>query len=487
MEENTNKTEEEITETEDTVTEVVETEEPVAEIVEASDEKQVMEVVETKEPVTEVVETEKPVSEIVETSAETITIPKKMKGKVKNKFLRFLRRFLLSFCIIFTLLAFVVVCVFPVQVGDLIASAYLIAKMYPGYYSADDVVSGMVKGFVEGVGNKYTIYYTPEEYAAMKTYNSGYTSGIGVTIIMVTDSSQYGADYVGTLHVEEVNKGSGAELAGIQTNDFILKVEDYYISDIGQNVAVGLIRGDVGTKVNLTIRRPNADYSSYEDINITAQRTASIEKDIVYGGILREELSNGNTIGYIAISYFANNSASQFNEVFDTVMLENPEALILDLRDNPGGDVENLGIIARHFVPDGVLMTLKANTQDQIFTVVNSNMVNIPVFVLINENSASASEILAGAIRDYGTGTLIGTTTYGKGSVQGLFEFPSGGGLRITEGKYYLPNGECIDGVGVKPDNYIEQISDEEDTQLTYAIGLINKFYKSLAANMKIS
>jgi len=213
-----------------------------------------------------------------------------------------------------------------------------------------------------------------------------------------------------------------------------------------------MIRGEPDTFVKLLIAREGE-----EDKEYSVKRSTTIPVQTVQAGFLREEYVPGYRIAYIFIDYFAGNSGEMFGELLDELLEDGAQALIIDLRFNGGGDVAATAKIAGRLLPNGELMRLVLRQEEQIFRIQDADPVKIPYVLLVNGGSASASEILAGVVQDNEAGLLVGTRTYGKGSVQSLYNLPTGSGLRVTEGKYYLPGGRCIDGEGILPDYVVEK------------------------------
>lgn len=322
----------------------------------------------------------------------------------------------------------------------------------------------MYTGLVAGVGDPYTYYLSADSLAEQVEKNSGHFVGIGVEIYAGDD---------GYIVVSSVTPGGPAEAAGILAEDKITEVDGESI--IGKTAAdvSALVKGEEGTDVTLTIFRE----STGEVLEKTVTR-----QDIQVQTVSWRMMDDN--IGYISITNFRENTYNQFKEALDTLEAEGMEKLVLDLRNNTGGLVKSAHEIGEELLPEGIMvytMDKEGNREDTLCDDVYND---VPMVVLVNGNSASAAEILAGAIQDTGRGELIGTTTFGKGLVQRLFTLPDGSGLNVTIQKYYTPNGTSIHGVGITPDyevelpeEYAQQtiIPAEADTQLQKAVEVLSE------------
>lgn len=322
----------------------------------------------------------------------------------------------------------------------------------------------MYTGLVAGVGDPYTYYLSADSLAEQVEKNSGHFVGIGVEIYAGDD---------GYIVVSSVTPGGPAEAAGILTEDKITEVDGESITGKTAADVSALVKGEEGTDVTLTIFRE----STGEVLEKTVTR-----QDIQVQTVSWRMMDDN--IGYISITNFRENTYSQFKEALDTLEAEGMEKLVLDLRNNTGGLVKSAHEIGEELLPEGIMvytMDKEGNREDTLCDDVYND---VPLVVLVNGNSASAAEILAGAIQDTGRGELIGTTTFGKGLVQRLFTLPDGSGLNVTIQKYYTPNGTSIHGVGITPDYEVElpeeyaqqtNIPAEADTQLQKAVEVLSE------------
>lgn len=322
----------------------------------------------------------------------------------------------------------------------------------------------MYTGLVAGVGDPYTYYLSADSLAEQVEKNSGHFVGIGVEI--------YAGDDV-YIVVSSVTPGGPAEAAGILAEDKITEVDGESITGKTAADVSALVKGEEGTDVTLTIFRE----STGEVLEKTVTR-----QDIQVQTVSWRMMDDN--IGYISITNFRENTYNQFKEALDTLEAEGMEKLVLDLRNNTGGLVKSAHEIGEELLPEGIMvytMDKEGNREDTLCDDVYND---VPMVVLVNGNSASAAEILAGAIQDTGRGELIGTTTFGKGLVQRLFTLPDGSGLNVTIQKYYTPNGTSIHGVGITPDYEVElqeeyaqqtNIPAEADTQLQKAVEVLSE------------
>jgi len=372
---------------------------------------------------------------------------------------------LMAFCILVTGSVGALAIAYPRQVSDFIEVMYHVKQDFLEPVTFGTLLDGATMGITEAVKDSHTYYLDPESNRLMMLSNMGQTGGIGVTIDGMKESED-------RLIIREITPDSGAKAAGLKPGDAILRVDDSWIKDLTVDQAIAMVRGEPDTTVRLLIHREGE-----EDKEYVVKRSIMLNVETVIGGVLKDDYLPGHDIGYIAIGSFAQNSSDMFEEILTQLEQENIEALVIDLRNNGGGDVGATTKIAARLLPDGELIRLvMRGGVSESFQIKNSNQIKVPVVVLVNGGSASASEILSGAIQDGKAGILVGTRTYGKGSVQNVYNLLTGSGLRVTEGKYLLPSGRSIDGTGIDPD-YIVEADDtgETDPQLNKAAELLGE------------
>ena len=301
----------------------------------------------------------------------------------------------------------------------------------------DVMLDGAYHGIVNSLGDKYAAYYNQEEYADFLESSLGSYVGIGVTVSL--DEEGRGA------HVEDVNPSGGAYTAGIQVGDIIIGAEDFDFAGLSLDEIVSHIRGDEGTKVNVTYLRDGE------------KNTVTIERKRLSTITCRSGMLEGN-VGYICLSGFEGTTTGQFKEALENLRAQGMTALVLDLRDNPGGRVDVVTAIADELLPDGLVMYMedKDGNRESYYSSDEIGDFDLPLVVLVNGNSASASELLSGAIQARGAGILVGTRTFGKGIVQTTVPFFDMTALKVTTDKYFLPDDRCIHGEGVEPDYVVE-------------------------------
>jgi len=372
---------------------------------------------------------------------------------------------LLAFCVFITGTLGVVTFLYPRQVVDFVEVMVHVKQDFLEPVTLGALIDGATTGITEAVKDSHTYFLDPEANRLMMLNNMGQTGGIGVTI----DGTKESED---RLIIREITPDSGAKAAGLKPGDAILKVDDAWIKDLTVDQAIAMVRGEPDTTVRLLIHRDGE-----EDKEYVVKRSIMLNVETVIGGILKEDYLQGHKLGYIAIGSFAQNSPEMFEEVLTQLEEEKIEALILDLRNNGGGDVNATVKIASRLLPNGELLRLvMRGGVSESFQITESRQMKVPLVVLVNGGSASASEILSGAIQDGKAGVLVGARTYGKGSVQNVYNLLTGSGLRVTEGKYLLPSGRCIDGTGIDPDYEVEaDDTGETDPQLDKAVELIGE------------
>lgn len=343
------------------------------------------------------------------------------------------------------------------QVNDKIQELnQYIERYYLFDYEDEDVENGIYKGLMAGLGDVYTGYYTPEEYASFMESSNGSYSGIGAML-----SQDYST---GIISVVRAFDGSPAAEAGMQTGDLLYTVEGEEVTGKDLSLVVTDLKGVEGTEVHISILRGT------EVIDLTLVRR-NIEVPTVENRMIDDQ------IGYIAITEFDDVTDEQFMEALATLESQGMKKLIIDLRDNGGGLVDATCTILDRLLPEGLIVyTEDKNGNRQEETSDAENYYSGDMAVLVNGNSASASEIFAGAIKDYGVGTLIGTQTFGKGIVQSLFPLSDGSAIKITVSRYYTPAGNNIHEVGITPDIVVEAGDNaEEDPQLQKAIEVLSR------------
>ena len=339
-------------------------------------------------------------------------------------------------------------------IDNLIEEYYL----YEDDIDGDALVEGLYSGYTEALGDPYTEYYDEEETKALFESTSGEFTGIGVTMSQGTD---------GTITVTNIYKDSPADKAGLQVNDVLLEVDGKNIQGEDLNTVVSYVKGEKGTEVTLTVLRDG------EEVEATAVRD-TIEVQTVEYRMMDDQ------IGYISVSEFDDVTYDQFKTALDDLEGQKMQALVIDLRNNPGGNVETVTDMLKLLLPEGPIISIKdKNGNTEEMTCDGENEFTKPLAVLVNGYSASASEIFSGAVQDYGTGTIVGTTTYGKGVVQQLISLGDGTCLKVTIAEYYMPSGRSINGVGVTPDVEVEyqydQNNPEADNQLDKAVEVLGQ------------
>ncbi len=331
--------------------------------------------------------------------------------------------------------------------------------------SDDQLSEGMYRGIMEALNDPYAEYYNTEEWIEMQNDTEGIYFGIGAYLMK-------DMDYLYP-RVTGIIDNTPAQEAGLKTDDIIVEVEGEEVYDMSLTDVVNRIRGEEGTKVHLKIIR-GADTADREELEFDVERR-KVETPTV-----TSEMKDNN-IGYIRISEFDTVTVDQFAEALAEVKGKNATGLIIDLRDNPGGSLKSVVDIAGMLLPAGkVVYTEDKYGRQDVYECDGKHEINIPMAVLVNGNSASASEILAGAIKDYKKGTLIGTTTFGKGIVQRIFELKDDSAVKLTVSHYYTPNGNDIHKVGIAPDVELEfdreaYEKDETDNQLQKAIEILSE------------
>ena len=329
----------------------------------------------------------------------------------------------------------------------------------------DKMKDGIYKGMVDSLGDPYTVYYNSEEYKQFTSSSSGTYSGIGVA---VSQNVTTGAITI----VKTFKKGSG-EKEGMKPGDVIYKVEGKRIEGLELSKVVSMIKGEEGTFVKVTVLRDG------KEIEFNLERK-KLEVDTVN---YRMEDRSGKKIGYISVSEFDEVTASQFKSAISELSKEGMEGLVIDLRDNPGGLLDVTCEMLDRMIKKGLLVyTVDKYGKRVDEDATDSDSFDKPVAILVNGNSASASEVFSGAMKDYKAATLVGTKTFGKGIVQSIVPFGDGTAMKVTVSKYYTPNGVNIHGTGIEPDVVVELSKDatkngkyerKNDNQLNKALDVV--------------
>lgn len=335
----------------------------------------------------------------------------------------------------------------------------LIDETYLHDIKEKDLNEGIYKGYVEGLGDQYSAYYDKKETKELSESLDGSFSGIGA--VMTQDASS------GVITITQVYDDSPAKKAGIKAGDILYRVEEKTVTGKDLDKVVSWIKGKKGTKVNLTLLRG----TNSDKIKVTATRDV-INVETVKYKVLE------NQIGYISISEFDSVTGAQFAKALKQLQKKNIEGLVVDLRNNPGGSLSTVCDILDSILPKGLIVYTKdKNGKKEEYTSDEKHRLNLPMSVLVNGQSASASEIFAGAVQDYGKAEIIGTQTYGKGVVQNLFDLKNGTCVKLTTSEYFTPKGRNIDGKGITPDVKIEYKYNAKDpkadNQLDKAVSVV--------------
>ena len=317
-----------------------------------------------------------------------------------------------------------------INLGRLLSAMSFIESQYVQEVEKDQLIGGAISGMVRSLGDPHSVYLEPKLYSQLKADISGAFGGIGVYMSFKNDGVQI---------LSVIPDGPG-DKAGLQANDSILAVNGEPISSIEYGEVALKIRGEVGTPVDLLIHREGEEDKTY-----TITR-AIIKDKTVSSKMLDDKL------GYIRISNFSEGTGKEFKTALNELEAENMKGLILDLRQNPGGVITSCVEVAREIVPAGPIVSVIQRDGTKEVYMSDLEKTKFPIVVLIDQNSASASELLSGALQDTKAAVIVGMKSYGKGSVQTLIPMFRDDGLKLTIAKYYTPNGRSIDGVGIIPD-----------------------------------
>ncbi|MBQ6967737.1 MAG: S41 family peptidase [Lachnospiraceae bacterium] len=324
----------------------------------------------------------------------------------------------------------------------------------------EDRAEGMYKGLVDSLNDKYSSYYTAKEYSRLSESTEGSFEGIGVTIIQNDDGYFEVSGFA--------SEDSSAKKAGVEVGDIFYKVDDEYVNGMDMVDLVDHVRGKKGTSVRIVMLRGEA----MEEVEFLIDRQ-KVEAVTVSSNMVDDET------GYIVIGAFEGTTVRQFEKALEDLKKQGMKRLVLDLRGNGGGMVDAAVKVADDIIPTGVVTyTLDSKGNRKDYMAVTPEELGMPLAILVDSSSASASELLTGAIKDYGKGTVVGTTTFGKGIVQNIYPLADGSAIKLTNSRYYTPNGLNIQGTGIEPDVKVEfdldaYDKDGTDSQLDKAVEIV--------------
>ena len=336
------------------------------------------------------------------------------------------------------------------------------------YYYKPDIdksaeAEGLYKGLVDSLGDPYSVYYNEEELQELMSDTAGVYYGIGAYVSIDEEMS--------LPRISGVIPGTPAERAELMTDDIIFEVDKESTQGLELSDVVSLIKGPEGTTVHLTLLRGDQRQQLEVDVERSAVEVPTVSTEL---------MGDNKEIGYLKINEFDDVTTDQFTEGMAELRAADIKGLIIDLRSNPGGSLQAVCDIARQILPKGLIVyTVDKEGNRDDYSCDGEHEIDIPVVVLVNQYSASASEILTGAIKDYGLGKVVGVTTFGKGIVQRIFDLNDGTAIKLTVSDYYTPNGNNIHGIGIEPDIVVEfdadaYAEDKTDNQLDKAVEVMN-------------
>ena len=331
---------------------------------------------------------------------------------------------------------------------------------YVDEINQSDVMDDAINGVLQSL-DPYSAYLSPENLENMKIETSGKFGGLGIEVGMEA----------GVVKVISPIDDSPASIAGVKAGDYIVKINDVQVQGKTLSEAVELMRGPVGSSIQITVRRVGVKKAIIFNITREIIKITSVKSEII-----------SNNIGYLKLTAFNENSSDQIKKKIKDLKKKNIKSVILDLRNNPGGLLSQAIKITDYFLDNGEIVSTKGrrDSENRRWFATEGDMIDgIPLLVLINYGSASASEIVAGALKDHKRAILVGENSYGKGSVQSIIPLKNNGAIRLTISKYYLPSGKSISEVGVTPDIMILESEDDfkantdKDNQLNFAVKLL--------------
>ena len=323
----------------------------------------------------------------------------------------------------------------------------LIDEKYMGEVDEDALKEGLYKGYVQGLDDPYSVYYDEEETKELYETTEGEYSGIGAVLSQDLKS--------GVITLVQIYEDSPSDKAGLKDEDILTKVGTLDVTGMDLSEVVTYIKGEKGTEVELTVLRGE----DADEVTVTAVRD-TVEAQTVEYEMLEDQ------IGYLAVSEFDSVTYGQYEEALEALSDQGMEGLVVDLRNNPGGNLNTVCDMLDLVLPEGTIVYMEDKEgKRQTYSSDDAHQLDVPMAVLVNGNSASASEIYAGAIQDHEAGTIVGTQTYGKGVVQQIFDLGDGTSVKLTIAEYFTPKGRSINGEGVTPDLEVEYEPDEKDPE----------------------
>jgi carboxyl-terminal processing protease len=344
----------------------------------------------------------------------------------------------------------------------------LLHETFPDALDDDALMNGALAGMVEGIGDPNTAYWDPETYALVFERMSAEYEGIGAVVRQ--------DETTGGLELVSIFDDSPAQQMGLRVGDQIVQVDGEDVTVLSQNEIIALVRGPAGSTVQLGILRPGeAEILQFEVVRARIS-VPSVSSEVLEGNI-----------GYVRLSQFEFNTSQEMRMALQAMDADHLNGLILDVRGNPGGYLVTSIEVASAFIPEGVIL-YERTTEEEFphMALGNAIATNVPMVLLVDQGSASASELIAGALQDHGRATIVGMPTFGKGSVQVQRELSNGGGLSITIGRWFTPNKTSVNERGIIPDIEVPyspvEVSGDEDNQLTAAIQVLNGTYQESAS-----
>lgn len=352
------------------------------------------------------------------------------------------------------------------SLGTLTRVVSLVNNYYLNEAKTSDMIDGAIKGVVESLGDPYSVYMPPKMYQELTEQVQGSFGGIG---ILVGEKDEH-------IYVVKPIKETPAFREGIKAEDIIMKIDGKDTKGMDMDTAVHLMRGKIGTNVKITVFRPSD--KKMHDFKIT--------REVIKVPTVEGKIIPGTDIAYVSLIQFTMNTDVELEKELTEIGVplynrgnSKVKGIILDLRGNPGGELESAVRVADIFVPSGRIVSIQYKSRAEEVYKADNTYLGLPLVVLVDENSASASEIVAGAIKDRKAGTLVGTKTFGKGVVQSLYELQNNAGLKLTTGRYLTPNKHDINKKGIEPDVKVVQPENvEKDVQLDKAIDVLKSKIK---------
>ncbi|MHC1693788.1 MAG: S41 family peptidase [Eubacteriales bacterium] len=343
----------------------------------------------------------------------------------------------------------------------------IVRQRYVGVIDEDKLLDGIIQGYINGLGDKYAAYFNKEQFSKFTTESQGMMTGVGIRVIYNNEMK--------AIEVITVMPDSPAEREGLLPGDMIVQVDGDYISELGYAESILRFRKELGSIIDVTIRR-GTDFQQELNFSMTVE---NVETDTV-----QHRMLSGN-VGFIRLLEFDKTTPDEFKAAMEELKNAGAVKYIFDVRENPGGDLDGITAVLDYLLPEGPIIKITSKVSEPTIISSDASCVEAPMAVLINGKTASAAELFTSALRDYNKAVLVGTKTYGKGTMQSVMRLPDNSGISVSVSMYNPPVGDNYEGVGIQPDievtmpedlnKSLYKLTEQEDVQLQAALAALQQ------------